>query len=90
VGVHWYRVLPPAIVIEQPSYITARAGVGMMTKDTQRVTDPITPEEAAELTGYNIQHVRYLAREGRIKAEKKGYTWWISKASILQWKRQQS
>lgn len=39
----------------------------------------ITTEEAAEISGYDIQHVRWLAREGRIGATKKGRDWWVDR-----------
>lgn len=35
-------------------------------------TEWITTKEAAEFTGYDCAHIRRLAREGRIEAEKVG------------------
>ena len=35
-------------------------------------TDWITTAEAAQLSGYNEQHIRRLARANKIVAEKKG------------------
>jgi len=37
----------------------------------------ITTQEAAEYSGYDIEHVRRLARQGKIGAVKKGRDWWI-------------
>ncbi len=37
----------------------------------------LTTQEAATLSGYDIQHVRRLAREGKIGAVKRGRDWWI-------------
>jgi hypothetical protein len=37
----------------------------------------ITTEEAADLSGYDAQHVRRLARLGRIGTVKKGHDWWV-------------
>jgi excisionase family DNA binding protein len=37
----------------------------------------MTTEEAAQLSGYDIQYVRRLARRGKIGAVKKGRDWWI-------------
>ena len=39
----------------------------------------ITTEEAAELSGYDVQYMRRLARQGKIGAEKKGRDWWIDR-----------
>jgi excisionase family DNA binding protein len=39
--------------------------------------DWITTQEAAELPGYDLEHVRRLARQGKIGAVKKGRDWWI-------------
>ena len=40
----------------------------------------ITTEEAAELGGYHPEHVRRLARQGKIGAEKRaGHDWWIDR-----------
>ena len=39
----------------------------------------ITTEEAVELSGYDVQYVRRLARQGKIGAEKKGRDWWIDR-----------
>jgi len=45
--------------------------------------DWITTEEAAKLSGFNLQHVRRLAREGKIVARKWGKDWMIGKSSLL-------
>ncbi len=45
-------------------------------------TEWITTQEAAELTGYNLEYVRQMIRRGMIVAEKKGRDWWVDKASI--------
>ncbi len=37
----------------------------------------MTTQEAAEYSGYDIEHVRRLARQGKIGAVKKGRDWWI-------------
>jgi excisionase family DNA binding protein len=39
----------------------------------------ITTQEAVQLSGYDIQYIRWLAREGKIGAEKKGRDWWIDR-----------
>ncbi len=47
------------------------------------MTDWLSVEEAAELTGYNREYVRQLIRRGEIAAEKKGWQWWVDQASII-------
>lgn len=37
----------------------------------------MTTQEAAEHSGYDIEHVRRLARQSKIGAVKKGRDWWI-------------
>lgn len=53
--------------------------------DKERISDPLTVQEAHELTGYNDQHIRWLARNNKIKAEKFGQSWMISRESLLTW-----
>lgn len=43
----------------------------------------ITPKEAAQLTGYNEEHIRRLARGGKITAKKWGRDWMIDRISLL-------
>lgn len=48
-------------------------------KDWADLPEWITVDEAAEQSGYNPQHIRRLARKGKIGAEKKGgRDWWIN------------
>jgi excisionase family DNA binding protein len=51
--------------------------------------DWITTEEAAELANYHPEHVRELAREGKIGARKFGPVWQISRERLLAYVRQQ-
>ena len=37
----------------------------------------MTTEEAAKYSGYDVEHVRRLARQGKIGAVKRGRDWWI-------------
>lgn len=39
----------------------------------------ITTEEEADISGYDVQHVRRLACRGRIGAVKKGHEWWVDR-----------
>ena len=42
----------------------------------------MTVREVAEWTGYHPDHLRELIREGKIGAEKKGMSWWVSRQSV--------
>ena len=44
--------------------------------------DWITTEEAARLTGYNVQHIRRLVRSGKIKSQKLGRDYVIDRKSL--------
>ena len=43
----------------------------------------ITTEEAVELSGYHIVHLRRLLRSGAINGRKFGPVWQVSKSSLL-------
>ena len=43
----------------------------------------MTTQEAAIFSGYDIKHVRRLAREGKIGAVKRGRDWWIDTGTFL-------
>lgn len=45
--------------------------------------DWITTAEAVKLSGYHIERLRELAREDKIKAQKWGIQWQISRSSLL-------
>ncbi len=47
----------------------------------------ITTLEAAELSGYHVNHLRRLIRAGDIKARKFGIVWQVDRASLLAYKR---
>lgn len=48
-----------------------------------KMTEWITTQEAAELSGYHVEYVRELIRNQKIDAEKKGNSWWVKKASFI-------
>ena len=52
---------------------------GAPVKDWADLPEWITVDEAADQSGYNPQHIRRLARAGKIGAEKKGRDWWIDR-----------
>jgi hypothetical protein len=45
--------------------------------------DWISVEEAAEMSGYNAEHVRRLIRSKLIVAQKKGAMWWVDQQSLM-------
>lgn len=48
--------------------------------------DWLTTQEAAELAGYDIQHIRRLVRSGEIEARKWGrISWMVNRESLLQY-----
>ena len=50
-----------------------------MTNDS----DWITVSQAAELSGYNEEHIRRLLRDGLILGRKFGIVWQVKHASII-------
>ncbi|HOY51436.1 MAG TPA: helix-turn-helix domain-containing protein [Prolixibacteraceae bacterium] len=44
--------------------------------------DFITPEEAARMLGFHVEHVRRLLREGDLKGEKIGKAWLVLRKSV--------
>ena len=50
--------------------------------DWANMPEWITTEEAAELSGYDVQHVRRLMRENKIAGRKAGTMWWIDTDSL--------
>lgn len=45
--------------------------------------DWITTQEAAELSGYHVNHIRRLIRYDSIRARKFGPVWQVSRQSLL-------
>lgn len=54
---------------------------GMMTE--KQDTEWVTTSEAADLTGYSIQYVRRLVRNGRVRAQKWVRDWMVDKEALL-------
>lgn len=50
-------------------------------------TDWISTAEAASLSGYNLEYIRRLIRNGKIKATRKGHDFWIDRASLVEYLR---
>lgn len=47
------------------------------------MSDWITTAEAAQISGYHPKHVRRLILTGKVKGQKFGPTWQVSRASLL-------
>jgi excisionase family DNA binding protein len=47
----------------------------------------ITTAEAAELTGYHRNHILRLLEGGKVKAQKWGIQWQVSRSSLLAYVR---
>ena len=45
--------------------------------------DWISTTEAAEISGYHINHVRRLIKSGEVKGQKWGRDWMVSRSSLL-------
>jgi excisionase family DNA binding protein len=50
-------------------------------------TEWLTVAEASVLTGYSMQYVRRLTRQGRVKSRKWANTWMINRKGLLDYKR---
>ena len=42
----------------------------------------ITTAEAAKLTGYHVEAIRRLIRQGKVTANKRGRDWWVDKIAL--------
>ena len=67
----------------------ATNGASPARKDWADLPEWVTTEEAAEISGYHPEHVRWLARRGKIGAEKKGRDWWIDRDKLREVARKQ-
>ena len=45
----------------------------------------LSAQEASKLSGYHLETIRRLVREGKIGAEKFTFVWMISRASLLEY-----
>ena len=48
----------------------------------------ITTQEAAELSGYHVNHLRRLIRGGSIRARKISFLWFVHRQSLLDYMAQ--
>jgi hypothetical protein len=52
-------------------------------------TDWITTKEAIELSDYTSYHLRDLLRQGRVKGQRFGEVWQVSRKSLLAYLKEQ-
>jgi excisionase family DNA binding protein len=52
---------------------------------TKVINNHITVQEAAEITGYNIQYLRRLLRKGKLEAIKIGQIWLVDLVSLQEY-----
>ncbi len=50
--------------------------------------DWITTQQAAELTGYTLVHIRRLVETGKVKGQRFGRAWQVSRSSLLAYVKQ--
>lgn len=58
---------------------------GYIIADWSTMPDWMTSQEAADASGYALTHIRHLAREGKIGAQRKGRDWWIDRDKLMQY-----
>ena len=51
--------------------------------DSKGGEDWITTQEAAEFSGYHVNHLRRLIRAGEIQARKISFLWFVNRQSLL-------
>jgi len=49
------------------------------------MTEWMTVSEAAAATGYHADHLRELIRAQKVRAVKKGNSWWVDHQSLLKY-----
>ena len=55
--------------------------------DEPNPTHWITTGQASAMTGYSVQYLRRIARQGRVKARKWVNAWMIDRAALLDYKQ---
>ena len=57
----------------------------MAGEDVAVTGDWITTTQAAEFSGYHAEYLRTLVREGKVKGQKFGPIWQVSKKSLQEY-----
>lgn len=63
-------------------HTTHAAGNGHISADWMNMPEWITITEASEATGYEVNYLRKVMRQGKIAGQKKGLMWWVDKDSL--------
>ena len=50
--------------------------------------DYVSVREAAQMLNYHPESVRDLIRAGKLRADKKGLSWWVYRESVEQFKQE--
>lgn len=54
----------------------------MNSKDWAHLPDYITADEAAEISGYHVNYIRRIMRQGKVKGRKTALVWLIERDSL--------
>lgn len=54
--------------------------------EKMELSDWSTVREASEESGYATEYIRQLIRDGAIEATKKGFSWLVSRKSLMDYK----
>jgi excisionase family DNA binding protein len=52
------------------------------SRQWDEVSDQISVEEAAEVSGYSAEYIRRLIRKGNVEAQHKGTMYWVNRDSL--------
>lgn len=55
--------------------------------DKVNLADYVTSEDAAAASGYHVNYIRRLLRQGKLKGRKFGNVWFIERASLQDYLR---
>jgi len=50
----------------------------------------ITTTDAAQISGYHVEHIRRLIRGGHVNARKWGKEWMVDKQSLIDYQKQEN
>ncbi len=67
---------------------SAEAGLDLYLEACTAVPDYQLLRELVEVSGYPLEYLSWLARQGRLEAVKRGGRWYSTPAAIEQYKRQ--
>lgn len=56
-------------------------------EDGFNLADYVTSEDAADISGYHVNYVRRLMRQGKLKGRKFGNVWFIERESLQEYLR---